>query len=61
LEMKLVLATILSRYQLALVDSKPVKPIRRGLTIAPDGGVRMVLQGRRERREATPQPTASSV
>ncbi len=61
LEMKLVLATILSRYQLALVDSKPVKPIRRGLTIAPDGGVRMVLQGRRQRREATPQPTASSV
>jgi unspecific monooxygenase len=61
LEMKLVLATILSRYQLALVDSKPVKPIRRGLTIAPAGGVRMVLQGRRQRREATPQPTASSV
>jgi unspecific monooxygenase len=61
LEMKLVLATVLSRYQLALVDSKPVKPIRRGLTIAPAGGVQMVLQGQRQRQQATPQPTASSV
>ncbi|HBL58063.1 MAG TPA: cytochrome P450, partial [Cyanobacteria bacterium UBA8803] len=43
LEMKLVLATILSRYQLALADPKPVKPKRRGFTIAPEGGVRVVL------------------
>lgn len=34
LEMKLVLATIVSRFQLALTDSRPVKPVRRGLTIA---------------------------
>jgi cytochrome P450 len=43
LEMKLVLATILSNYQLALADTKPVKPQRRGLTIAPANGVHMVL------------------
>jgi unspecific monooxygenase len=60
LEMKLVLATILSQYQLALADSQPVKPSRRGLTIAPAGGVRMVFQGQRQRQE-TPQPLASSV
>jgi cytochrome P450 len=59
--MKLVLATVLSRYQLALVDSKPVKPIRRGLTIVPANGVQMVLQGQRQRQQAAPQPTASSV
>lgn len=48
LEMKLVLATIVSHYQLKLVDSKPVKPQRRGLTIAPSGGVRMVMIGERK-------------
>lgn len=61
LEMKLVLATILSKYQLALTDSKPVKPQRRGLTIAPTGGIRMVLQGRRYPKEQTSQKTISSV
>ena len=47
-EMKIALATILSRYDLALVDTKPEKPIRRGLTLAPSRGVRMTLKGRRE-------------
>jgi unspecific monooxygenase len=61
LEMKLVLATILSRYQLALVDAKPVKPARRGLTIAPAGGVRMVLQGQRQSREQVSETTPISV
>lgn len=40
-EMKLVLATILSRYSLALVDQQPEVPKRRGLTLAPARGVRM--------------------
>lgn len=47
LEMKLVLATILSKYQLALADNKPVKPQPRGFTLAPTGGVRMVMTGKR--------------
>lgn len=54
LEMKLVLATILPSYQLALADTKPVKPQRRGLTIAPESGVNMVLQGKRQRQETNP-------
>jgi len=45
LEMKLILATILSKYQLALAEDKPVKPQRRGFTLAPVGGVRMVMTG----------------
>lgn len=40
-EMKLILATILSSFQLELVDKKPVKPVRRGITIVPSGGVSM--------------------
>jgi cytochrome P450 family 110 len=47
LEMKLVLATILSQYHLALADDKPVKLQRRGFTLAPTGGVRMVMTEKR--------------
>ncbi|NEO99228.1 MAG: cytochrome P450 [Symploca sp. SIO2E9] len=47
LEIKLVLATILSRYQLALVDDKPVQPARRGVTLAPANGIPMLLKGKR--------------
>jgi cytochrome P450 len=47
LEMKLVLATILSKYQFALAEDKPVKIQRRGFTLAPTGGVRMVTTGKR--------------
>lgn len=43
LEMKLVLATVLSNYQLSLVSNKPIRMQRRGLALAPKGGVKMVL------------------
>jgi unspecific monooxygenase len=43
-EMKLVLGTVLSRYQLALADNRPVRPQRRGVTLAPAGGVKMVIK-----------------
>ncbi|MEA5550169.1 cytochrome P450 [Anabaena cylindrica UHCC 0172] len=48
-EMKLVLATILSQLDLALVDNIPVKPMRRGVTLAPSGGKWLVATGKRER------------
>ncbi|MEB3337270.1 MAG: cytochrome P450 [Leptolyngbyaceae bacterium] len=47
-EMKLVLATILSRYNLALADSQPERPRRRGVTLAPAKGVKMILTGQRQ-------------
>ena len=40
-EMKLVLAKVLSRYSLELAENRPVLPVRRGLTMAPSGGVRL--------------------
>ncbi len=43
-EMKIVLATILSNYDLELCDRKPVKPQRRGVTLAPAGGLKMTLK-----------------
>ncbi|ACK65747.1 cytochrome P450 [Rippkaea orientalis PCC 8801] len=47
LEMKLVLATILARYQLKLLENKTVKPKMRGTTLVPTGGVKMSFQGLR--------------
>ncbi|MCU0544299.1 MAG: cytochrome P450 [Oscillatoriaceae cyanobacterium Prado104] len=44
-EMKLVLAKILSRYSLELAEKGPVAAVRRGLTIAPRGGVRLRVTG----------------
>lgn len=46
-EMKLVLATLLTRYELSLADSKPVVPVRRGVTTAPKGGVKLISKGQR--------------
>jgi unspecific monooxygenase len=46
-EMKLVLATVLSRWQLELVNSKPLQPVRSGALLRPEGGVRMVVKGMR--------------
>ena len=40
-EMKIVLATIISRYNLELCDRKAVKPQRRGVTLAPTSGIKM--------------------
>lgn len=48
LEMKLVLATILSHYQLTLTEKQPEIPQRRGVTLAPARGVKMKILGLRE-------------
>ncbi|MEA5550228.1 cytochrome P450 [Anabaena cylindrica UHCC 0172] len=41
-EMKIVLATILSKFQLSLLNQQPVNPVRRGLTIAAPVGMKMI-------------------
>lgn len=41
-EMKIVLATVLSEFQVSLANKRPVRPVRRGLTIAAPAGMRMV-------------------
>jgi len=45
-EMKLVLAKVLSQYSLELAENRPVMPVRRGVTMAPAGGVPLVVKGR---------------
>ena len=44
-ELKLVLATVVSRYQLTLAGERAEKPQRRGVTLAPADGVKMQFQG----------------
>ncbi len=42
-EMKLALATILTSCDLKLVNTRPIKPTRRGLTVAPPANMQMVV------------------
>lgn len=60
-EMKLVVATLLSNYQLALTDNRPVKPQRRAFFLAPAAGFKMVMTGRRGRQGQPGEAVASSV
>lgn len=56
-EMKVVLAKILSRLELALADSRPVRPVRRGLVSA-SSAVRLVVTGSRSQTTRPLQSTA---
>jgi cytochrome P450 family 110 len=48
-EMKLVLATVLSQMDLALVENYPVKPMRRGITLGPSGGKWLIATSQRQK------------
>jgi cytochrome P450 len=45
LELKLVIASIVSKYNLELADDKPIKPIRQSAVVVPSNGVPLVLTG----------------
>ena len=51
LEMKLVLAKILTKWDLSLISNRTIIPIRRGATIAPDNGVFIIINRLRDRIE----------
>lgn len=46
-EMKLVLANLILRCQMARVDNRPIRPIRSNITLAPAGGIKMIMKRRR--------------
>ncbi|MGV0107018.1 cytochrome P450 [Nostoc sp. DSM 114160] len=52
-ELKLVTAIILSRFELSLTDKRPVHPVRRGITIVPSGGVKMVVTKKAKLKKQT--------
>jgi|UPI0004AF6667 cytochrome P450 len=47
-EMKVVLANILSRWELALTDNRDVQPKRRGLVTGPNRSIQMVVKSQRQ-------------
>ena len=48
-EMKLVLATVLSHFELALAEKRPAHPVRRGITIVPSSnGLQMLVTGAKQ-------------
>jgi cytochrome P450 len=49
-EMKVVLATILSRWELALVDDGDVRPKRRGMVSGPNRSIQIVVKGQRAQK-----------
>lgn len=59
-ELKLALFTIFSRYELVLANAQPEYPRRRGVTLAPARGVKMVLKRKRTIPQATKQPVAAT-
>jgi cytochrome P450 len=52
-EMKLVLAKILSNWEMELADTREVKPKRRGLVTGPDKPIQMICLGRRQQKSRT--------
>ncbi len=53
LEMKVVLATIISRYELELTSNQPLQVHVRRITLDPDGGVEMVATGQRQNQKSS--------
>lgn len=54
-EMKLVLATVLSNWEMYLADSTPVQPVRKSFLLGPGGGVPIIVKGKRLHNQLVPQ------
>ena len=59
--MKLILATIIQKFELELVDKKPALPVRRGITIVPSGGVSMIVKSQLHKLQKKHKNNNSSV
>ena len=51
-EAKIVLGTMLARYELELVGDAPVRTVRRGIVLAPEAGIPIRVKGQRIARSA---------
>lgn len=58
-EMKVVLAKILSRFQMELVNNHDVRPTRRGLVSAPAENIKLIVRGDHQKQK--PQTVAGSI
>lgn len=60
-EMKVVLAKMLSRFQMELVNKNDVRPTRRGLVTAPAESIELIVTGDRQEKMRSPQAVAGSI
>ncbi|WP_017653752.1 cytochrome P450 [Fortiea contorta] len=60
-EMKLVLATVLSRWEMQVAEDKPVQPARKGALLGPKGGIQMVVTGKRDQNQQLLPASSSPV
>ncbi len=51
LEMKLVIANLFAKFELNLSSTEPVKPVRRGETMAPSANLEIVVTGLKEQKK----------
>ncbi|WP_071190335.1 cytochrome P450 [Trichormus sp. NMC-1] len=58
-EMKLVLATVLSQWQMELADTKPLQPVRKSTLLVPGEGFKMVVRGKRLQNQPVLQTSVS--
>ncbi|MGC9502381.1 cytochrome P450 [Baaleninema sp.] len=58
-ELKLGLATMLRDYEFTLPDDRPIKPMRRGVTLAPSGNLQLIKVDRHNAAKARETATAS--
>lgn len=57
-ELKLAIATIVSEIDLELPDERPVKPIRRGVTLAPSNNLQLSVVGERDSQKKSSEKVA---
>lgn len=55
-ELKLAIATIVSEVDLELPDNRPIKPIRRGVTLAPSNNLQLMAKGQRRSAQKSSDP-----
>ncbi|OKH38111.1 cytochrome P450 [[Phormidium ambiguum] IAM M-71] len=58
-EMKMVLAKMLSRFDLQLVDNNEIKPVRRGLVTAPNRSIQLLVKGKSRIKSRTVEAVAN--
>ncbi|MDY7232456.1 cytochrome P450 [Hyalangium rubrum] len=51
-EMKVVLGTLLSAHRFSLAHDRPIRPVRRNVTMAPEDGVPLLYEGRQTLKKA---------
>ncbi|MEO0888567.1 MAG: cytochrome P450, partial [Cyanobacteria bacterium J06648_10] len=56
MELKLSIATLLQDFELSLTSDRPLRPARRGLTLAPPASMKIAVVSKRSPHPLAPSP-----